>query len=199
MAIYLIRHGETEGNRDGVVQKADIGLSEHGIEQARRLAARLAGAGISDILASDLPRAAAAAAGLQQATRAALVVDPGLHERNLGDLRGTPYSELRVHPLSPDYQPPGGESWEVFHERVADVWLRVQQAAERAAGHLAVVTHGLVCRRVVQHHALHDPRAQELEHWSNTSLTILQGPEPWRVRLLNCTEHLQEQRTGAPV
>jgi hypothetical protein len=28
------------------------------------------------------------------------------------------------------------------------------------------------------------------EHWENTSLTIVDGPAPWRVRLLNCAAHL---------
>ncbi len=199
MAIYLIRHGETAGNRDGVVQTAEAPLSEHGIEQARRLGARLRDAGISDILASDLPRAALTAELLRDATRTPLEFDSRLHERNLGDLRGTPYAELDFDPFAADYSPPGGETWEVFHERVADVWLRVEQAAEQTRGHLAVVTHGLVCRRIVWHHAEPHPELGWTERWRNTSLTILEGPSPWRVELLNCTEHLAEVRDGAAV
>jgi broad specificity phosphatase PhoE len=42
--IYLVRHGETQGNALRVVQTPDVPLSPRGEEQARRLARRLAGA-----------------------------------------------------------------------------------------------------------------------------------------------------------
>jgi len=29
------------------------------------------------------------------------------------------------------------------------------------------------------------------ERWENTSLTIVDWPAPWRVRLLNCAAHLE--------
>ena len=188
MAIYLIRHGETEGNRLRILQRPDIPLSERGLEQARRLGTRLADAGISRILASDLSRAAMTAEAVQRATGAPLAFDSGLHERNFGDLRGTAYADLSEDPFGPDFDPPGGESWGVFHERVAEVWARAHQAALAESGHLAVVTHGLVCRRVVDFHA-ECAADTVLGGWGNTSLTILEGP-PWRVELLACTEHL---------
>ncbi len=196
MAIYLIRHGETEGNRQRVMQKPEVPLSEYGIVQAKRLGARLADAGISHILSSDLTRAAMTADALCVATDAKLSFDAGLHERNLGDLRGRAYAEFDFDPFGPDYAPPGGETWDEFHVRVADVWPRIEAAAAHAHGHLAVVTHGLVCRRIVQHYAEHTHEAQLLAGWNNTSLTILDGPDPWRVELLNCTEHLLEVREG---
>jgi hypothetical protein len=30
------------------------------------------------------------------------------------------------------------------------------------------------------------------ERWENTSLTIVECPAPWRVRLLNCIAHLAD-------
>ena len=30
------------------------------------------------------------------------------------------------------------------------------------------------------------------ERWENTSLTIVECPAPWRVRLLNCIAHLED-------
>ena len=58
MSIFLIRHGETPGNVARIVQRPDIPLSERGRAQAGRLAHRLATAGITRILSSDLRRAA---------------------------------------------------------------------------------------------------------------------------------------------
>ena len=42
MAILLIRHGETPGNRDRIIQFPHTPLSERGLEQAARLGQRLA-------------------------------------------------------------------------------------------------------------------------------------------------------------
>jgi len=49
MSIFLIRHGETEGNAARIVQRPDIPLSPRGQAQAERLARRLADAGITGI------------------------------------------------------------------------------------------------------------------------------------------------------
>jgi probable phosphoglycerate mutase len=163
--IYLIRHGETAYNAGRILQTPEVPLSERGAEQARRLSARLAGAGIARILSSDLERALATARALAGATGAPVHLDALLQERNFGELRGRPYRELGFDPFAPDYVPPGGESVSVFEARVARAWERIRAHAAEAGGPLAVVTHGLVC------------------------LTTIDGP-PWTVRLLACTAHL---------
>jgi probable phosphoglycerate mutase len=192
VAIYLIRHGETEANAARVLQRPEVPLSERGLGQARRLAERLAGAGIARILSSDLARAVMTAEALRATTGLAFELDEALQERNFGDLRGTPYAALGFDPFAADYEPPGGESWERFHDRVALAWGRVVRAAAECDGHLAVVTHGLVCRAVVTRHAEHAHVLPDLARrpWANTSVTRLEGPAPWRVALLNCTVHL---------
>ena len=195
MAIYLIRHGETAGNATRVVQKPDIPLSPNGVDQARRLAGRLTGEGIGQILASDLRRAAMTAEAVGETTGAPIRYDTLLHERNFGDVRGTPYAELDFDLFAPDYDPPGGESWERFEARMDEAWLLIQRAAGECQENLAVVTHGLVCRSVVARRTL-PPEGVDRNlsglAWRNTSLTILDGPDPWRVRLLNCSAHLEE-------
>ena len=94
--------------------------------------------------------------------------------------------------FAPAYAPPNGETWEVFHARVDGAWARVQALAERVPGHLAVVTHGLVCRSLAGRHLILAEREVVPERWENTSLTIVDGPPPWRVRLLNCIAHLDD-------
>ncbi|HEU5196993.1 MAG TPA: histidine phosphatase family protein [Methylomirabilota bacterium] len=188
--LFLIRHGETDGNALRIVQHPHIPLSPRGVVQAERLARRLAAEPIARIVSSDYARALTTAEHLQRATGAPLVVDPLLRERNFGDLRGTPYAELGLDMFAPDYVPPNGESWAVFHARVDRAWARVQELAAATSGRLAVVTHGLVCRSLAARHLVLADGETAPERWDNTSLTIVDWPAPWRVRLLNCIAHL---------
>jgi broad specificity phosphatase PhoE len=193
MSIFLIRHGETVGNATRVVQHPDNPLSPRGVAQAERLARRLAGAGIAHVLSSDFARAAGTAQALQRGLGGVpLTYEPLLQERSFGDIRGTPYSELGFDMFAPDYAPPSGETWAVFHRRVDRAWARVQALAAATAGHLAVVTHGLVCRSLAERHLVLAPGETVPLRWENTSLTICEGPAPWRVGLLNCVAHLDD-------
>lgn len=189
--LFLIRHGETEGNALRIVQQPDIPLSSRGVVQAERLARRLASEGIVRIVSSDYARAAATAEHLRRATGVPLSFEPLLQERNFGDLRGRPYSELGFDMFEPDYAPPSGETWRVFHARVDRAWARVQALAAESGGNLAVVTHGLVCRSLAARHLILPDGESAPERWDNTSLTIVDWPAPWRVRLLNCAAHLE--------
>ena len=192
MLIFLIRHGETPGNARRIVQRPGIPLSPRGVAQAERLARRLGREGIARILSSDLARAAMTAARLRQVTDAPVQFDPLLQERNFGDLRGTAYADLGFDMFAPDYAPPNGETWEVFHARVDRAWALVQETAAATSGHLAVVTHGLVCRSLASRHLIL-PAGQDVpERWENAALTVIEGPAPWRVRLLNCIAHLED-------
>ena len=190
MLIFLIRHGETPGNARRIVQLPGIPLSPRGVAQAERLARRLGREGIARILSGDLARAAMTAERLRQVTGAPVQFDPLLQERNFGDLRGTAYADLGFDMFAPGYAPPNGETWEVFHARVDRAWALVQETAAATSGHLAVVTHGLVCRSLASRHLIL-PAGQDVpERWENSGLTVIEGPAPWRVRLLNCIAHL---------
>jgi broad specificity phosphatase PhoE len=190
MAILLIRHGETDANAARVVQRPEAPLSARGVAQAELLAARLAPLGVAAIVSSDHTRARVTAERVRAATRAPLELWPELCERNFGELRGRSYAEIGVDIFAPDFAPPGGETWPVFHERVARVWAAVRARAAGLDGHIAVVSHGLVCRSVVERLALRDPGAELPSHWANASLTVLSLHAPHRIELLNCSEHL---------
>ena len=64
-------------------------------------------------------------------------------------------------------------------------WAVVQAAAATTDGHLVVVTHGLLCRSLAARHLVLPAGEEAPERWENTSVTIAEGPAPWRVRLLN--------------
>jgi len=188
--IFLIRHGETADNAARIVQLPDAPLSPRGIAQAERLARRVAREGLARILSSDLARARTTAESLHRATGAPLVFEALLHERNFGDIRGTAYVDLGLDMFAPDYAPPNGETWPVFHARVDRAWERVQALAAATDGNLAVVTHGLVCRSLASRHLRLPEGVMVPERWENTSVTVIDWPAPWRVRLLNCVAHL---------
>jgi probable phosphoglycerate mutase len=190
--IFLIRHGETAGNAARIVQLPDIPLSARGLAQAERLARRLTGEAIAAVLSSDLARARQTAECLQRATGAPLTFEPLLQERDFGDIRGTAYADLDFDIFAPDYAPPRGETWAVFHARVDRAWARVQAQAAGTDGNLAVVTHGLVCRSLAGRHLCLPDGAVVPERWENTSVTMVDCPAPWRVMLLNCVAHLDD-------
>ncbi len=195
MSILLIRHGETPSNAARVVQHPDAPLSPRGEAQAERLADRLAGQTVGRILSSDLRRAAQTAERLQAVTGAPLDWEPLLQERNFGEIRGTAYSEL-PDIFAADYEPPGGETWAAFHDRVDAAWLRVLALAETVDGRLAVVTHGLVCHSLLTRHLAHESGDSPGLRFDNASVTEVAATAPWRVTRLNCTEHLS--RSGSP-
>ena len=202
VSIYLIRHGETPGNRDRIVQVPETPLSERGLDQARRLAERLSAEPICRILASDLTRADMTAQALSTTLGLGVESEPLLQERNFGDLRGTPYAELEEDLFGPDFAPPGGETWEAFDQRVDAAWIRICSAADGLDGHLAVVTHGLVLHGLAERHLVLPPEADanpsggQPRAMGNTCLTIVDFPtvgeagSPGRVSLFGCTRHL---------
>lgn len=190
MAIFLIRHGETAWNAARIVQTPDVPLSERGLAQAEALGRRLEKDGVTTIASSDLRRAVMTAERIRRFTRAPIVQWAELQERDFGDIRGTSYAELGFDILAPDYEPPGGEPWQSFHERVATVWPRIVELASRTDGNLAVVTHGLVCHSLALHQLAMPDKTTTPLRWGNASLTIIESQAPWKVNLLNCTAHL---------
>lgn len=195
MTIILVRHGETAGNKDRVIQVPETPLSERGLAQAERLAARLAEHRIGRIVSSDLARARMTAEAVARVSGAPLLLDARLQERNFGDLRGTPYAELEVDPFGADYVPPAGESWEALHRRADEVFEHVLALASTVEGSdLVVVTHGLVCHSWVSRRLDLAGRVMPVG-FANTSVTLFDPRPPHRVGLVNCTAHLDAKTT----
>ena len=111
MAIYLIRHGETPGNRDRIIQFPDTPLSDRGLQQAERVGDRMADVHLAEIWVSDHARAHQTAQAIEGTTGAPLRIVEDLAERNLGALRGQAYKDLGFDPFAEGYVPPEGESF----------------------------------------------------------------------------------------
>src|SRR2546427_7954961 len=102
--LLLIRHGESEGNRDRVFCRTpDVPLTEEG-----RCQARAAGEWIAEryapvrIVTSPFARARQTADILAGVLGLAVVVEPGLRERSYGGVAGQAH---RGRPGDPDYRP----------------------------------------------------------------------------------------------
>jgi probable phosphoglycerate mutase len=148
--VVLIRHGETDWNRELRFQgHVDVALNAVGLEQARRLGARLAGETAQALYTSDLQRAQQTAQPIEQQLGIARVADAQLREQSFGTVDGMRVDEIqREHPdawagwlrFDQDFCMPGGESMRQFHARVIDAIHRV--AADHRGQRVIVVTHG---------------------------------------------------------
>jgi probable phosphoglycerate mutase len=150
--ILLVRHGETEWNREDRIQGwAPSALTETGKEQARRLGRHLAETyDVDRVVASDLRRTRETAALVRQAgVSAEPTFQRAWRERDFGRLQGLRKQELfEGHPeyaatsgtLAIDARPPGGERLRDVRERVMDGWEHL--CAEAAGETVLVVTHG---------------------------------------------------------
>ena len=202
MTILVVRHGETDGNAARILQRPDVPLNERGMRQAEQLARRLFAHGFVYILCSDLLRARMTAAPLAACSGITIEESPLLQERDFGDLRGVPYAELTENPFGPDFVPPNGEDWPRFHARVAEAFALILSRRRGVYGTLVVVTHGLVCRALVERHALVPEGISVPATFDNTSVTGLHEDAPHVVSLINCTRHLvtsvETDLAGAP-
>jgi broad specificity phosphatase PhoE len=146
--LHLIRHGETEWNRDGRIQgHSDPPLSAAGREQARALAERLAAEPIGELWSSDLRRALETAEPLAAQLGLDIHVSPALRERSFGVNEGRIDAEVEAELgraitawLGPDERHPEGESLRELYERVAaflDALVGASPAEE-----IALVTSG---------------------------------------------------------
>jgi 2,3-bisphosphoglycerate-dependent phosphoglycerate mutase len=148
--LILVRHGETDWNRELRFQgHVDVALNAIGHEQARRLAARLAGEPARHLYVSDLIRAQQTAHPVAQQLQLRSVVDPALREQSFGAVDGMRVDDIKAqHPQAweawlrfhEDYCMPGGETMREFHSRVMSAVRRI--AADHPDATVVIVTHG---------------------------------------------------------
>ena len=197
--ILVIRHAETDHNLERRYQgHADTPLNRHGLEQARRLARRLANDPVAAIYTSDLPRAQQTAEVM--ATPLALPIYPlrGLREIDVGEAAGMTRADLREHypdlfgPTWSETRFPQGESHRELSERVTGTIRDI--AAAHPQGKIAVVTHGGAIRALLAAVAGIPLEALVGLIVANTSITRLQrcADGRFRLRVLNDAAHLED-------
>ena len=158
LLLTLVRHGQSEGNKQGVIQgQSDYPLSELGTQQARALRAYLDQHSISfdAVYSSDLSRARQTAdivaAGLD------ITNDRRLREKNFGNCQGKPATELQRAAATAgvpvaQFVPTGGETQQEVRDRAGDFFR------EMCARHLSddctrilVTGHGGFMRELIAH------------------------------------------------
>jgi len=148
--LLLVRHGETIHNVAGIAQGwNDSALSERGVEQVRKLAARVARMQPTAIFSSPLGRALSTAELIADATSLSITTLDDLREMNYGGWEGRSFLDVRRDDEAiyrrwiddPDCPCPDGES----HN---DVRTRMERAfaAVRDTERPVVVTHGTAIR-----------------------------------------------------
>jgi broad specificity phosphatase PhoE len=138
--LFLVRHGETGWSAKGRhTGWTDVPLNANGIQQAKRLAERLAGQAFAAVLASPLSRALETCriAGYGDVAE----IDPDLREWDYGEFEGRTSDEIRA-------EIPGWTIWSARitrGESVADVRRRIDRVIAKALaadGDVAIFGHG---------------------------------------------------------
>ncbi|MFA0742816.1 MAG: hypothetical protein DFNUSKGM_002947 [Candidatus Fervidibacter sacchari] len=204
--IYLVRHGQTVWNEEGrLCGSSDVPLSDEGLAQARKLAARLKDIDITAIYSSPLLRARQTAEAIAACHCVEVKVEPDLREIDYGDWEGLKvvdaaerFPELerlrREDPMR--FVAPNGEPMQLFAERVISAIQRI--AASHADETVCVVAHQTV-NRFILCWILQSPHLADFRFWRQlrqdpACVNLLQVREDgmWRVCLVNDICHLME-------
>lgn len=208
--IIVIRHGETEWNKEGRIQgHLDVELNEIGREQARAVADRLSREPkISAVYSSDLKRALETAETIAQSCGGLEVFqDPGLRERHLGQIQGLLYSQVsksKTHSKayramvshSDDEEiPGGGESLDQLRQRCASSLKRI--AKSHRGERVVVVSHGGTIRALCRL-ASSSTNGHPVGKILNTSVSVFHfygddgDEEQWTIKCWGDVSHLED-------
>lgn len=207
--LWLIRHGESEGNRDKIYQgQNDLPLSARGYEQTALLAERLAALHqmqpFSAIYSSDLRRAWQTAVPCAEAIGLPLLSHAGLREIDVGAWSGLTFACIQErfpdewadsYPvMDPDRVRGGGESYRQAQQRVLTALCEIVQA--HPDQRLLVFFHGGVLQTVLTHVLQMPLPSKRFLHTANTSISRLRlraenGDLSGLVLGINDTAHLE--------
>ena len=205
--IYLVRHGETQGNIDDKAQgHLDVPLTETGRLQAKAVAERLSDIEFDAVYSSDLQRAFDTAKAitahqpeLQIQTRSQL------REYHFGDYEDMTWAEIsNTYPalyrrwknlsMRLDIEFPGGESTLDAWERVGEVLKEILSEHQQGGETILIVGHGGSLQAVLAHLLNLSAANQWFFLFDNTSVTVIKEhpytPNAWRANQFNDTSHL---------
>jgi broad specificity phosphatase PhoE len=145
--LILVRHGESEGNRDRTfTQHVDVALTERGIAQARTAGEIVAKRfRVSRLIASPYARAYRTAELIGEVLGLEVEIEPALREQSFGVFAGQPYESLlsgAAYHEGPrwNWRPSDGESLIDVYERAVPALERI--AEESIGQDVVIVSHG---------------------------------------------------------
>lgn len=134
MELILIRHGQSKGNANDIVQgHLDEGLSDLGLEQAESLSKFFNPGDLTAIYSSDLDRAKQTAEPTSKKLSLEINLDPELREAGFGIWEGMTFTEVKEK-YKEEYsnwhknyyiRPPWFESFESHHSRIRKAIERI--------------------------------------------------------------------------
>lgn len=195
MQLYIVRHGQTLQNREGVIQGHEPGkLSDLGLKQARLLAKRLAAIQFNRVFSSDLFRARETLQPfLDENPDLKVEFREDLRERNLGEFQGMKRKDIGYTPeaLKAFLNPEKGESLSGLFERASMVLDSFRTYEDEK---VLLMSHGgLIKAMAATLLNKTSDEFHEIEEIHNTAVSIVEKEDsgPFRILLLNCTAHLE--------
>ncbi len=190
--IDLLRHGEVAAEGWAFRGSTDLPLSEQGWLQMRSISASFDA--FDHIATSPMQRCQLFAGELSVSTSTHLITLADMREMDFGDWENRSFNELeqeygsllRQFWQSPvDIQPPGGESFESFSQRVLNSWQA--WIGTDAGNHRLLVAHGGVIR-VLLAHLMDMPMSSlwrlNLPYVSWSRVSLFEGHQP-RIMFIN--------------
>jgi probable phosphoglycerate mutase len=193
---YLVRHGETSGNRDEtMVGQLDLPMTELGLKQAKVAGHALKDVKFDAVYSSDLIRARQTADAIlqYQDKTCPLFIDRRLREVHGGIFHGLPLTVMRDWSLEQE-DPftairPRGESYEMLYDRTVRAFRDI--VTRHPDSKIAIAAHLIVIRYIVQFAMGMDPR-EKLSEIGNCSISVVEGNlGGFRVLKVGDTKHLE--------
>lgn len=202
MRLFLVRHGETDHNRDSLaLGRADVPLNDTGLAQAQAIARALSTEPIVAVYSSPLQRTMRTAEAIARAKGFEVSAENGLIEMDVGELEGLPFSKVRelVPDLAEKWGGPDGPNWLMpgSSERLADVQARAVRTVEglrrkHRDDMVVAVTHNFVILCVIAWAMGIDlANFRRLRHGVAAITTVDVRPDRARIISLNDTCHLE--------
>lgn len=151
MKIYVVRHGQTDYNINGLFQgRKDIPLNSVGIKQAKETAQKFKNISVDIILVSPLTRAKETAKYISNVTGVKPIIEQDLIERNFGDMEGKPNREDCNIKMLLDYE----KNYNICNvEPIQSLFKRVSDCLDKIIDkymgkNVVLVTHGGVAQAI---------------------------------------------------
>lgn len=167
MALYFLRHGQSEANVAGVFSTRGVRLTELGRSQARAAADKLLPYGITKIVCSTLERSwetACIVAEVLAFDPADIIRDAYLNEYDMGTLTGTSSAGVTAQQL---VGAPGAEDPQAFQNRV----VAALEEYSKIGGNVLVVSHaGVGCVLEAKRQGVPAAKFYEIPEYANCSI-----------------------------
>jgi len=192
MLLYLIRHGQTDWNRDHrVMGHTPVPLNERGRAGIEAVALALKAEGISVIYTSTVARALESASILAEEWGASLREEARLNEALFEPWVGMTYGELEASEQFRLYLSAPSRARFSTNEGMADIQRRALAAVERViaetgAERAAIVSHSDIIKPILTHYLGMDLDSMHRLSIANASVTLVDCSwAPPRIRFIN--------------